>query len=344
MVQLPQSIHFDDTGNVEATRALLHGHPSFTLMVRDDASQAVAEERLRHPAVLCPDVAFALGPMVRPGAPEVPVVLLSRDDKEGAARRPAARWPARVDWVDEPDAPLLHRLAERWRRAGGPVPAALRPASVSRPGGVPDASRCPDACARPRRRHQPPARQILAMLMGIPHFVSDTRQGKLSAFHRTWLAGSMPDVMCASEEDALRRAAGAGAIAGRPNRSMRLVETGGEERGGRRRTTALVLWATERARNTGSKVPPARDAGHPVDPWAIALLPLAMTRGESLEIPLPVDPVLLAATSTCCRASGRRGTRPLDRGAAAPRHGIGVLRRGTGGSHVSPAAWIRSSR
>jgi len=176
----------------------------------------VAEERLQHPSVLCPDVAFALGPLARPARPEVPVVFLSRDDKEGGSQGGARPYgPPRVDWVDEPDAPLVHRVAERWRRAGGTIPAALR-------------RRLFRARAELRMRHG--ARMlsrghvvvtnrlhgmILSMLMGIPHFVCDTRQGKISAFHGTWLAESMPGVMCDSEGDALRRAADlAAALAG----------------------------------------------------------------------------------------------------------------------------------
>ncbi|HKP28024.1 MAG TPA: polysaccharide pyruvyl transferase family protein, partial [Gemmatimonadales bacterium] len=47
---------------------------------------------------------------------------------------------------------------------------------------------------------------ILSLLLGIPHFVSDTRQGKIGAFHRTWLTDAMPDVLCDSEVEALDRA------------------------------------------------------------------------------------------------------------------------------------------
>ncbi|HKP30260.1 MAG TPA: polysaccharide pyruvyl transferase family protein, partial [Gemmatimonadales bacterium] len=43
VVQLPQSIHFEDDRNRASTRALLHGHPSFTLLVRDEPSRREAE-------------------------------------------------------------------------------------------------------------------------------------------------------------------------------------------------------------------------------------------------------------------------------------------------------------
>ena len=46
---------------------------------------------------------------------------------------------------------------------------------------------------------------MLSLLLGIPHFVADTRFGKIGAFHRTWLSGVTPDAMCASESEALAR-------------------------------------------------------------------------------------------------------------------------------------------
>jgi len=207
VVQLPQSIHFSDIRNLETARSLIRAHPAFTLMIRDEASRATAEERLEHPVVLCPDVAFALGPMARAGEPQIPIVLLSRDDKEGPSDsgRPADE-PPRVDWVDEPAPSLVDRLAERWKRAGGPIslPARIRLFRHRAEHRVRHGARLLSRgqAVVTNRLHG----MILSMLMGIPHFVSDTRQGKIGAFHGTWLATSMPGVMCGSERDALRRA------------------------------------------------------------------------------------------------------------------------------------------
>lgn len=209
LVQMPQSIHFVDPRNLELTRALLRRHPHLTILVRDGPSRVLAEQGLEHRAVLCPDAAFALGPIPRPCAPEQAIVWLSRHDREGPARgTPVPGGPTPVDWVDEPHvrAPLMNRLARLWHRGGGTVPARL---------GV----RLHQGRAEFRLRHgcRMLARgrvvatnrlhgQILALLMGVPHFVSDTRQGKVGAFYRTWLAEAMPGVMCGSEAEALRRA------------------------------------------------------------------------------------------------------------------------------------------
>lgn len=74
---------------------------------------------------------------------------------------------------------------------------------------------------------------------------------------------------------------------------MRLADCSVSEDAGRRRSTGTVLFADGSHEEYWFDVPAGahhRDTG---DPWAIALLPLAMARGESLEIPLPVNPVLL---------------------------------------------------
>ncbi len=209
LVQMPQSIHFVDPRNLELTRRVLRRHPHLTILVRDGPSRVLAEQGLEHPAVLCPDAAFALGPIPRPCAPDQAIVWLSRHDREGPAARPAVPdGPTPVDWVYEPNfrVPMMTRLARLWHRGGGTVPAGL---------GV----RLQHGRAKFRLRHgcRMLARgrvvvtnrlhgQILALLMGVPHFVSDTRQGKLGAFYRTWLAQAMPGVMCESEAEALLRA------------------------------------------------------------------------------------------------------------------------------------------
>ena len=209
VIQLPQSIHFADERNREEARLLLRDHPAFTLMVRDESSKAAAETHLAQPAVLCPDVAFALGVIPRPLRPEVPIVWLSRGDKEGpqeTARR--AGDPERIDWVDEPadSLPMLERAAERFRRAAGSLPSAMNvrvlraQAELRLRHGSRMLSR--GSVVVTNRLHG----MILSLLMGIPHFVADTRQGKIGAFHHTWLADLTPDVMCDSEAQALDRA------------------------------------------------------------------------------------------------------------------------------------------
>lgn len=74
---------------------------------------------------------------------------------------------------------------------------------------------------------------------------------------------------------------------------MRLADVAVLERDGRRRTTGTVLFADGSREEYWFDVPAGDRRVSTGDPWAIALLPLAMSRKESLEVPLPVDPVLL---------------------------------------------------
>jgi pyruvyl transferase EpsO len=206
LIQLPQSIHFQDPSRQAQTRNVLRRHPRLTVLARDRRSLGVAQDQLDLPALLCPDSAFALT-LPPPRLPQTrDVIWLSRDDKEGPGDttwRPNAPIP-RVDWIHE---------SMTWRRR---LDAAL--------GRVPDVPnrvtewlfrslawervrRGCDLIGQGRvlvtnRLHG----QLLAMLMGVPHFVSDTRQGKLGDFFRTWLEEHVPDAICDSEEVALARA------------------------------------------------------------------------------------------------------------------------------------------
>jgi hypothetical protein len=74
---------------------------------------------------------------------------------------------------------------------------------------------------------------------------------------------------------------------------MRLVEVSVGGREGRRKTTGTVLFDDGSQEQYWFDVPGGDHAEASGNPWAIALLPLAMSRAELLEIPLPVDLVLL---------------------------------------------------
>jgi pyruvyl transferase EpsO len=191
VVQLPQTIHFEHAASRERARAAIATHERFTLLVRDRQSVEKAGVELGTRAVLCPDMAFALGPLTRPVPPRRPIVWLLRTDKE--SRAPEARAAARdglVDWLDEP-ATLLRSmsyvLTDLVRRGG--------PGSMARP--LLTAVYGP--LAR-QRLHRGVAMlsaghvvvtdrlhgHIISLLLGIPHVVLDNSYGKLSSFIATW--------------------------------------------------------------------------------------------------------------------------------------------------------------
>ncbi len=207
ILQLPQSLHFQDAQNLERCRAVLNRHERLTLLLRDKPSLRLAQEVFAAPARLCPDLAFALGPLPRPAPPDRDIVFLSRRDREA----PGLAGPdevERVDWVDDPPdwaavaGRYVRRLSRAFPIAGGPADLWWMRARA--------ASRLRRGCrilsggrvVVTNRLHG----HVMCVLLGQLHFVSDTAQGKLGAFHDTWLRDRLPGIWCASEAEALARA------------------------------------------------------------------------------------------------------------------------------------------
>ena len=190
IVQLPQTIHFGRPETLSRAKAALNAHPNLTLLVRDKRSLEFARNEFRAPSLLCPDVAFALGPLRRPIPAVRPRLWLLRTDKETRTDSSAIANEQRVDWLDEPPMvlrELSYRLMGATRRK--------RLAPLARP----LLTRVYDPLARQRvrrgvemlasaevvitdRMHG----HILCLLLGIPHVLLDNNYGKLSSFHHTW--------------------------------------------------------------------------------------------------------------------------------------------------------------
>jgi pyruvyl transferase EpsO len=205
IVQLPQSIYFRDRSLERETARILTAHPRFYLLVRDEESFALAEslvppERL----ALAPDCAFAVGSLNAPVPPSSEAFLLLRGDQErdrnGQTRLRA--WAAsrfgpytpEGDWVQPKG---LNALVERAADRTSCFLERLADNQPSRQGHLAAAS------IRLRRGLRLLARGeqtgsdrlhalILALLLGKEVHFADTRQGKVSAFYRTWIADSLP--------------------------------------------------------------------------------------------------------------------------------------------------------
>ena len=215
VVQLPQTTHFVNRDRLAQARSVFNSHPNLTLLVRDNTSLDFARNEFRVTSVLCPDMAFSLGPLPRPRSPEADIFWLRREDIEAAqsATAPADESVIVTDWLD-PRRPLLD-LA---RKALRPLPARFlthypRPRhALSR---LIDASYDWQAHLRVRfgcrllatgrvvitdRLHA----HVLSLLLGIPHVVMDNNYGKLRRFCDTWGTLSSPLVRWArSPADAL---------------------------------------------------------------------------------------------------------------------------------------------
>ncbi|MFT4055016.1 MAG: polysaccharide pyruvyl transferase family protein [Novosphingobium sp.] len=182
IVQLPQSIHYEDPARIAQTARIIAAHPDFTLLVRDYASLELARRHFDCSVELCPDSAFAMGER-RGAAPSIDVLAMLRTDKE---RTEAGNLPDHItveDWL------INDTAAVRRAKVGGVMRAwrSLSPASM----------RASAYEAAARHRVERGFRQlergraiitdrlhvhILSLLMGRPHAVLDNHYGKIARF------------------------------------------------------------------------------------------------------------------------------------------------------------------
>ncbi|CAL95873.1 polysaccharide pyruvyl transferase family protein [Azoarcus olearius] len=212
IIQLPQSIHFDDPANLERTQRVLGAHPDFHLLVRDHPSFTIAERICPNTSRMCPDMALGLTSYSRPVSPKYAIVALMRTDKEqrGSPKRRAQHPDVRLtDWLEEPAhwmvrldrmlallhsryprklPPLqrLHRelyehLAE-WRMARGSSLLAEGQVVIT------------------DRLHA----HILCVLMDIPHVVLDNSYGKIANLRTAWSTGTEICHSTSDFDDAVR--------------------------------------------------------------------------------------------------------------------------------------------
>ena len=201
IIQLPQTLWFNGQENLDRARDAFDSHPDLTLLVRDLRSLELARSNFRATSLLCPDMAFALGPLARAGAPDQDIVCLLRQDIESAGHALAVEGLSAlsVDWLgDQPSARLwLERflVAQRCRHP--------RVSDWCAPVLVPLQPKLWDGLARERvqrgcavlsrgkvvitdRLHG----HIICLLLGIPHVVLDNSYQKVSSFYEAWTQAS----------------------------------------------------------------------------------------------------------------------------------------------------------
>lgn len=188
IIQLPQSIYFDNFEAVEETARAIEQHGNFILFVRDKRSLDFARCHFQCEVFLCPDMAFYMEPLER----ETPVhdfYYLMRTDFERSVMGKASH-PGRSveigDWLTEDK--MKMRMAA----------ATSKLMDLGQSG---DAARAMkyDRLARTRlkrgigllssgkvvvtdRLHG----HILSTLLGIPHVTLDNSYGKLQNFIQAW--------------------------------------------------------------------------------------------------------------------------------------------------------------
>jgi pyruvyl transferase EpsO len=204
VLQLPQSIWYQNHEAIERTRRVLEGHSHFTLLLRDRASLEFAAREF--PGVttgLCPDMAFGLGTMRSAAPPSQRVVWLARTDSEALASGPIAipDGVVRVDWGGGPRTPFERfatRVYARIRARAAVMNlfhawlARLRLLrGVRMLGGA--------RLVITDRLHA----HVLCLLLGIPHCLLPNRNGKVRALYEAWTRESPLARWCDSPAEAL---------------------------------------------------------------------------------------------------------------------------------------------
>jgi exopolysaccharide biosynthesis predicted pyruvyltransferase EpsI len=192
IVQLPQTINFTDPANRARARRALSAHPRFTLLARDRPSLELARDGLDCTSELCPDMAFALGPLSGAAAPRPGVLALVRSDEEssGARGRFASTNLECADWSEPPR--TTQALSRKLGALAGRYPTPFRHLipSLYRLYGRMSKERL-DAGTQLLTSRQAVVTDrlhghILCVLLGVPHVCIDTGFGKISGFMDAW--------------------------------------------------------------------------------------------------------------------------------------------------------------
>jgi exopolysaccharide biosynthesis predicted pyruvyltransferase EpsI len=213
IIQLPQTIHFEDQWGVGEARRVFNAHPDFTLLCRDRRSLDIASAEFACRSLLCPDMAFALGALPHAGPPAREVLWLCRTDAEsaGGPLPDVVGDVERADWLDEEPTPLRERCrsrsAELASDSGGRMAlldellATYDPLAQERL----DRGRrllCRGKAVVTDRLHG----HILCLMMGVPHLLLDNVYGKVRRFYDTWTSGCGLARWADSPADALAQA------------------------------------------------------------------------------------------------------------------------------------------
>lgn len=193
VVQFPQSIHFNDPRHIDAAARAIDRHGNFILLVRDAESLEFSRKHFNCEVRLCPDMAFAIGP-IEWSRRALPVLAMLREDSEKVAR--ACEWPfpdiPKEDWITEDEALVTRTKRIAWAGSF----RDLRPAERR--------FRMLDAAANQRLFDRGIAQigradalvtdrlhvHICALLLGRPHAVLDNSYGKIRRFMGAFSGGT----------------------------------------------------------------------------------------------------------------------------------------------------------
>ncbi len=196
VVQLPQSIHFEDERVLNETAQAIRAHGNYTLLARGQPSHDFAARHFDCPVLLCPDMAFFIGGIECDTPPEFDRFILSRTDHEKSENWLDALstlgQTATVGVNDWLQAGWHERFLSRVERHSSSLRALLDPdnrlllmlwnrlanARMKRGQALLQQGRVVIS----DRLHV----HILSILLNKPHVLIDNVYGKLGNLHRAW--------------------------------------------------------------------------------------------------------------------------------------------------------------
>lgn len=205
VIQFPQSIHYGSKVRSDQTARVIEKHKNFTLLVRDEESKHYSEKNFNCRILLCPDMAFCIGPLQAP-IPNIPVLAMLREDREKVSSHNfSTRLGIPVeDWITE------HSLPVRTAKILGALTALpmfdrsrirlgkFNAVANQRFGRGVRQIGCAKALVTDRLHVH-----IVSLLMGRPHAVLDNSYGKIARFMNAFSGGTNLSYRATSLADAI---------------------------------------------------------------------------------------------------------------------------------------------
>jgi exopolysaccharide biosynthesis predicted pyruvyltransferase EpsI len=208
LIQLPQSIKFDNEQSIKSCADSIKQHGNFHLLVRDKPSLDFAQKHFSCHVELSPDSAFGIGEMQRTSKPDTNLFMLLRNDTERAAydRSPLlALNGVDDDWLDDPS--FFHQksklIAILTAIRQGRKPNRLDYYQTLATGRVMRGVRMLSRGKRvvTDRLHA----HIISTLLDIPHVALDNNYGKVSGYINAWTHSYSQVRVANSAQDAIQK-------------------------------------------------------------------------------------------------------------------------------------------
>jgi pyruvyl transferase EpsO len=197
---------------LERARDIIVQHPDLTILVRDEDSLGIATNELGAKAALCPDMAFNCSLFNLSLKPSVPYIWLYRNDKESVSNSepPYKDGAWLYDWQTDEVTNLTKIntiLLYHYLNEDDPARKEVMRKSLSNIYPHLANERVMRGCNILARGHYVVTERlhghILCLLLGIPHYIIDTRFRKIRNFVESWDYSSPLVHWCDSQEEAL---------------------------------------------------------------------------------------------------------------------------------------------